>query len=524
MKKLLLPLAIASLTACGGGGSNSSSDNAGGDDNGGNNGGGSPVVKDTTAPVLTNLTRQPAATTRTRVEIAFNTSEAGKVAIQGKGCVLAANQPDATEGDNKTEIQLTEGAGHYNCSIAVTDAAGNQSEFLALPQFQRVLLQDLTATAYIGPQDTRIELPPLPLAYEFYRSREENCDLANYNSCEQGQLDVTSGEVTLVDSALTTTKAATYALRVDGNSAKATIETRDTWGGRQTWDMTPVNLNGKLFLLNGLFQSKIWSSDDGINWTEVEGHNLENRVFTDAKVFKERIWVLGGRINGNDRSGDVWSSADGKTWRRDLSTSSAAFGPREFHQLAVYDNALWLIGGRNSSIDRKDVWKSGDGVNWTQVTADTGMSTGLYDHQVVAVEGDGMYVFYNNHFRSDPRVVEVWKSQNGKDWNKLSEIPHRTDYSVAHKDGRLYVIGGVRLEASNAENNILTSSDGITWSGQQATGAFEGFKNSDVIVFKDRFWRYGGLSVQSGGSSAIKTSKDGIEWRIPQTIKVQFPR
>ena len=133
-------------------------------------------------------------------------------------------------------------------------------------------------------------------------------------------------------------------------------------------------------------------------------------------------------------------------------------------------------------------------------------------------------MFYNNHFRSTPRVVEVWKSNNGKDWNKLSEIPHRSDYSVAHKDGRFYVIGGVGLEASKAEKTILTSSDGVTWSGQQATGAFEGFKDSDVVVFKNRFWRYGGLSVQSGGTSAIKTSRDGIEWRVPQTVNLQFPR
>ena len=149
--------------------------------------------------------------------------------------------------------------------------------------------------------------------------------------------------------------------------------------------MTPVNLNGKLFLLNGLFQSKIWSSDDGINWTEVVGHNLQNRGFTDAKVFKERIWVLGGLKNGNDRIGDMWSSADGKNWRREF--LSAAFGTREFHQLAVFNNALWLIGGRSNAIDRKDVWKSDDGINWTRVTADAGFSTGLYEHHVIAVEG-----------------------------------------------------------------------------------------------------------------------------------------
>lgn len=487
------------------------------------------VTIDLTAPELSHDMAAIGNTIQTRHTIRFSTTEAGAVAVSGDGCQLGITPVDAQVGHNDIALLVDSGVAEYQCALTVTDAVGNVSASLPLPLINVVSL-DTRLTLFIGEQDTLIEVPELPLSYEFYRSQQEDCDLVNYANCEQGQLDIIEGATQLTDSALMAinaddqqqpAKTAYYTLKTEGKIAQVSVDVRTGWGGRSTWDMTPLNLNGQLFLFNGLFQSKIWTSTDAINWSEITDHNFENRVYTDATVFNDRIWVLGGR-QGNNRSGDVWSSADGKTWRKHL--HSAAFGSREFHQLVTFNNALYLIGGRTqvngSARDKRDVWKSEDGVNWTLLSADTGMSNTLYDHQALAIDNDGIYVFYNNHYQSNPRLVEVWKSNDGISWTKLSELPHRTDFSVAHLNGKFIVVGG--LDADGGVRSVLTSSDAITWQETPASGYFEAFKNSGIVEFNDRLWRYGGLSETSGGTNVIKSSADGIHWRIPQTVDFNF--
>jgi hypothetical protein len=48
---------------------------------------------------------------------------------------------------------------------------------------------------------------------------------------------------------------------------------------------------------------------------------------------------------GSTFSNDVWSSADGITWRCDC--EDAPWAPRRYHSVAVYDDRLWVIAGCN---------------------------------------------------------------------------------------------------------------------------------------------------------------------------------
>ena len=492
------------------------------------------LTVDRTPPQLSHEMGAIGNTSQTQHAITFTSSEPGALSVSGDDCQLGAPPVTASEGNNTVQLQVGAKLGSYSCVLMVTDAVGNASEPLALPVVTVVSL-DTRLTLYISDENTLIDVPELPLSYEIYRSQQADCDLTNYASCEQGQLDVTSGETQLTDTALLVinpddqqqpAKTAYYTLKADGKTAQASIDVRSGWGGRTTWSMTPVNLNGQLFLFNGQFQSKIWTSSDAINWTEVSDHNFDNRVFTDATVFNNRIWALGGR-QGNNRIGDVWSSGDGKTWRRELSSVVSqlnAFGSREFHQLVTYNNALYLIGGRTlvngNATDVKDVWKSEDGISWTQLTADTGMSNTLYDHQALAIDNDGIYVFYNNDYQSNPRLMEIWKSTDGISWAKLSEVPFRSDFSVAYQGGKFVIVGGT--DTNGGISQVLTSSDAISWQETAATGNFVPFRDSDILVFNNRLWRYGGQTATGSGTDVIQSSPDGIDWRIPQTVEFNF--
>jgi hypothetical protein len=91
-----------------------------------------------------------------------------------------------------------------------------------------------------------------------------------------------------------------------------------------------------------------------------------------AAVFRDRIWVLGGGTYDTpevpDRKffNDVWSSGDGVGWTRHL--AEAPWEPRQYHEVAVFDDRLWVLEGYNAAGgNRKDVWYTADGVNWYEV-------------------------------------------------------------------------------------------------------------------------------------------------------------
>ena len=60
--------------------------------------------------------------------------------------------------------------------------------------------------------------------------------------------------------------------------------------------------------------------------------------------------VTGGTENyyfGDEKSlkNDVWSSADGKTWKQE--TTDAGWYPRAYHQAAVLNGKMYVFGGGN---------------------------------------------------------------------------------------------------------------------------------------------------------------------------------
>ena len=91
-----------------------------------------------------------------------------------------------------------------------------------------------------------------------------------------------------------------------------------------------------------------------------------------SAVMNGRVWILGGGSYDTPTTktrnffNDVWSSADGVKWTRH--TTAAPWKPRQYHDVAVWDNRLWVLEGYNrEGGNRKDVWHSTDGVNWHEV-------------------------------------------------------------------------------------------------------------------------------------------------------------
>jgi len=156
------------------------------------------------------------------------------------------------------------------------------------------------------------------------------------------------------------------------------------WGPRAL-HYTVVH-NGKIWVIGGQsmpqfsdvgekFYRDVWTTTDGVEWQQVE---LKEPVWPQrgmiggSAVFKGRIWILGGGTYDTPTTpsrkffNDVWSSADGSTWTEHV--KAAPWKPRQYHEVAVFDDRLWVLEGYNAEGgNRKDVWHSADGVAWTEV-------------------------------------------------------------------------------------------------------------------------------------------------------------
>lgn len=128
-----------------------------------------------------------------------------------------------------------------------------------------------------------------------------------------------------------------------------------------------------------VFYRDAWNTTDGVDWKQVEIKEPawpQRGMIGGSAVMKNRIWILGGgtydtpKISTRKFFNDVWSSADGSTWTKHV--EAASWKPRQYHDVAVFDDRLWVMEGYNPDGvlkgNQNDVWHSADGVTWTEVS------------------------------------------------------------------------------------------------------------------------------------------------------------
>lgn len=124
------------------------------------------------------------------------------------------------------------------------------------------------------------------------------------------------------------------------------------------------------------FYNDVWSSPDGVDWTRVIEHAPwpPRGMIGGSAVFQGRIWLLGGGWYDTPTTperafyNDVWSSADGVNWERHV--EHAAWRARQYHDVAVFDDHLWVLEGYQRTGNCNDVYCSSDGTRWQEI-ADT---------------------------------------------------------------------------------------------------------------------------------------------------------
>lgn len=184
------------------------------------------------------------------------------------------------------------------------------------------------------------------------------------------------------------------------------------------YGLTSVVYNGLMWVIGGFdgaapFDNDVWSSPDGITWTQVLANgpssstHFSGRAGSVCVVYNGAMYLTAGFDNVAPRTNDVWTSTDGITWTQ--LTPAAAFAGREEPTVLVYNNALWLIGGRTGAALMNDVWTSSDGITWNPVSNSTIFSPRYAHTSLVFNSGTGQEMWVIAGFGGG-YLNDVWHS------------------------------------------------------------------------------------------------------------------
>ncbi len=271
----------------------------------------------------------------------------------------------------------------------------------------------------------------------------------------------------------------------------------------------------------------VWSSPNGRDWTEVKPNTFLNSDFNATEdwegrhtagyaVFKDKMWIVGGDPLQGHYQSDIWNSENGKDWT--LVLQEAPWGPRALHYTVVHEGKLWVIGGQTmpafAPAEEKfyrDVWNSEDGVHWTKLEprepcwSPRGMIGGAAVLRGrIWILGGGTYdtpMTKHRNFYND-----VWSSADEITWTRHAESTTwkpREYHEVAAFDGRLWVLEGWN---QGNRNDVWASADGTNW--QELPGTpWKPRHAASVFVFQDALWMVAGNNFESDVWKLVRKSE-----------------
>jgi len=194
--------------------------------------------------------------------------------------------------------------------------------------------------------------------------------------------------------------------------------------------------------------------------TIVENANYSKRKAAGIAVFKDKIWVIGGKNEANEDLNDIWSSADGINWTNE---GTFPFDPIHSFKLIAFKNKLWIYGGVQDSRIWSFIYSSEDGVNW--VKEDELFPVYQYAQIKMISYKDKLFRLgaYNSNTGDNTSERHVYSSTDGLNWNLETEnhgFLSKYSFKITEFNNLMYCFDFDR----QASTTIIKSSiDGINW-------------------------------------------------------------
>lgn len=289
-----------------------------------------------------------------------------------------------------------------------------------------------------------------------------------------------------------TSRFTTQAIAIAVSQGKA------AWPGR--YGFGAVVHDGRLWVIGGAnccggFMSDVWSSPDGVTWTEeVTSAPWGPRGRHQTVVHEGRIYVFGGisSFGAGSEYADVWSSDNGVDWVQE--TANAAFLPRDGAESASFGGRLWLLGGTDLSGTALsfEVWSSVDGATWVPEAAKPAAARSELGEAVV-FDDALWYIAGLNDNVSYTDGGSAWVRTTGK-----APFGARLAHAAAVHDGRMWLISGSIGSDLTELPDVWYSSDGEHWVLASADAGFEPMAYAQAVSFQGKLWFLGGGGGYAG--------------------------
>jgi hypothetical protein len=301
------------------------------------------------------------------------------------------------------------------------------------------------------------------------------------------------------------------------------------------WFHQAVVFKGAMWVISGArmdantltnFLTDVWSSTDGINWTQraVDIQLPWYSTHLNVTVFNGEMWAVSG--------GTSFASSDGVTWTRRSATGAIDGGARGYASLTVFNGGLVYIGGSaNPNADpafaRHDIWSSTDGINWFLVDDNPPFSKRLR-HAAFVMNGK-LWVLGGqvpDGAGGTQWALDAWSSSNSSAWTKELTGGLGATYlaQVVQRPDRVTLIGGIQRGYSN---NVWQTTNGNDWTELSAHAQFSP-RATRGVSFGGHVWIIGGATAESTGgarSNEIWRSDDGTQWtRVATQGTIFSPR
>ena len=284
-------------------------------------------------------------------------------------------------------------------------------------------------------------------------------------------------------------------------------------------ETTPLS---KVYLVNNI----VTGDPDPSTWHEIIADtddspaHWEGRSTHASVVYQDKMWLIGGRTASEAHIAEVWSSTDGYNWTE--VNPSAAFGARKEFVSMVHDGKMWVLGGEiEGYVLANDVWYSSDGANWHEATEAASWHARDYFGGVSFASGatgsDEMWVL--GHYTGDPRgipgVEDHHYSTDGSTWSSVSVsgLPPSSFFPAITFNNAILIVGGYFYTNSawSNSNTIYSSTDGVNWTELSVSGSiWDARRVHTTLVYDDKLWVLAGDSGYNRDDYWY--SSDGTQW------------
>lgn len=291
----------------------------------------------------------------------------------------------------------------------------------------------------------------------------------------------------------------------------------DSWQHRDGAGL--LLLDGELYLLGGWIwgqvTSEVWKSRDLVHWEFLGNAPWPARHGSAWLVHEHKLWVIGG-----DLYDDVWSSPDGVAWTQEA--SHAPFGPRYTPNAASVGGRIVVYGGQSWQTGTgcdfcvaeasREVWSSADGRRWQLANAQApwqgrGLIHGsiVHDGEIFLVGGGLKAVPAGEHYSETvAERGDAWSSHDGVAWTRRSEaLPFtpRTHFSVVATPQGCYVSDGSVGTQANVVNDLFFAADCVSYAPVPDTPPLEPRHASSLAAFNGSLVILGGPPAGDAGTT-----------------------